>query len=152
MIVGKKSDILNVKVGDNVIEYKYIKDFTTKDIRELFLSVGWYSGQFPERLSFAFKNSSRVISAWDGDKLVGIIRGLDDGVWQATIDCLLVNAEYQGQGIASKLLTLLLNEYKDILYVDVVPDEKKNVSFYEKHGFKVMQDGTPLQRMGEGWK
>lgn len=135
-----------------MIEYKQIKDFDSDQLQELFLSVEWFSGNFPEKLQTALHNSSKVISAWDGNKLVGLIRGLDDGIWQATIDCLLVNPAYQGRGIASTLLKYLLNEYSDFLYIDVVPDEKKNVSFYEKHGFEIMEEGTPLQIRGTSWK
>ena len=135
-----------------MIEYKQIKDFDSDQLQELFLSVEWFSGNFPEKLQTALHNSSKVISAWDGNKLVGLIRGLDDGIWQATIDCLLVNPAYQGKGIASALLKHLLNEYSDFLYIDVVPDEKKNVSFYEKHGFEIMEEGTPLQIRGTSWK
>lgn len=131
-----------------MIIYKRTKKFSEAQLRELFLSVNWFSGQFPDRLKAAFENSSQVISAWDGDRLAGLVRGLDDGVWQATVDCLLVRPEYQGQGIASALLKSLLTEYEDFLYVDVVPDEKKNVPFYEKHGFKVMEEGTALQIAG----
>lgn len=134
-----------------MIVYKRIKLFSADQLGELFLSVNWFSGKFPDKLITAFENSSRVISAWDGARLVGLVRGLDDGVWQATIDCLLVRPEYQGRGIASALLKSLMEEYKDFLYVDVVPDEKKNVPFYEKHGFKVMEEGTPLQIVGN-WK
>ena len=135
-----------------MIEYKQIKDFESDQLQELFMSVEWFSGNFPEKLQTALHNSSKVISAWDGNKLVGLIRGLDDGIWQATIDCLLVNPAYQGKGIASALLKHLLNEYSDFLYIDVVPDEKKNVSFYEKHGFEIMKEGTPLQIRGTSWK
>lgn len=135
-----------------MITYKYTKNFDTQQIADLFQSVKWFSGNFPDRLQIALRNSSRVISAWDEDKLVGLIRGLDDGIWQATIDCLLVMPNYQGQGIASTLLNRLLKEYSDFLYVDVVPDEKGNVSFYEKHGFKIMSEGTPLQIRGTAWK
>ena len=135
-----------------MIEYKQIKDFDSDQLQELFLSVEWFSGNFPEKLQTALHNSSKAISAWDGNKLVGLIRGLDDGIWQATIDCLLVNPAYQGRGIASTLLKYLLNEYSDFLYIDVVPDEKKNVSFYEKHGFEIMEEGTPLQIRGTSWK
>jgi len=83
---------------------------------------------------------------------MGLIRGLDDGVWQATIDCLLVNPKYQGQQVGSTLLKMLLNDYEHFLYVNVVPDEKKNVIFYQKHGFKIMEEGAPLQIKGANWK
>ena len=105
-----------------MIEFKYIKNFTEEQLSELFLSVDWYSGNFPQKLKIAFENSSRVISAWDGEQLMGLIRGLDDGVWQATIDCLLVNPNYQGQQVGSTLLKMLLKDYECFLYVDVVPD------------------------------
>lgn len=135
-----------------MIKYKDTKIFSQEEIGELFNSVQWFSGKFPEKLKIALENSTRVISAWDGEKLVGLIRGLDDGVWQATIDCLLVNPKYQGRGIASALLQRLLEEYQDFLYVDVVPDEKNNAGFYEKHGFKIMAEGIPLQIKGDSWK
>lgn len=61
------------------IEFKDTKDFTEKEVEELFLSVGWLSGQYPSRLIKALKSSSLVVTAWDGNKLVGLIRALDDG-------------------------------------------------------------------------
>lgn len=135
-----------------MIEYRYTKDFDEKQIEELFLSVSWPSGKFLNKLKMALHNSSKVISAWDGEKLIGLIRGLDDGIWQATIDCLLVNPEHQGIGIASTLLKRLLDDYKEFCYVDVVPDEKKNVEFYLKHGFDFMTEGTPMQIKGTSWE
>lgn len=133
-----------------MIEYKTIKTFESSQLSDLFLSVNWQSGDYPDKLKTALQNSSNVISAWDDNHLIGLIRGLDDGIWQATIDCLLVNPMYQGQGIASTLLNQLLATYKTILYINVVPDETKNVSFYKKHGFQVMEEGTPLQYNKKG--
>ena len=131
-----------------MIIYKHCKDFEKEHIEELFKSVNWISGNFPNELKRALHNSTRVISAWDGEKLVGLIRGMDDGVWQATIDCLLVNPQYQRRGIASALLNCLLDEYLDFFYVNVTPDDKENVGFYQKHGFEILQRGTPLQIKG----
>jgi len=132
-----------------MLEYKRIKSFAESDLAELFLSVNWFSGKYPEKLKVAFENSDKVISAWDDTTLVGLIRGLDDGTWQATIDCLLVHPEYQGRGIASALLESLLEEYADFMYVTVVPENKSNVPFYEKHGFFIMENGTAMQKKGK---
>ena len=49
------------------------KKFTREKVQELFLSVGWISGQYPARLYKALMNSSTVFTAWDGDRLVGIV-------------------------------------------------------------------------------
>ena len=49
-------------------------------------------------------NSSRVISAWDGDRLVGLIRVMDDSELVCFINYVLVHPDYHGQGIAGYLL------------------------------------------------
>ena len=127
------------------------KEFEEEQLRELFQSVGWQSGRRPDKLGAAFRGSSRVLSAWDGNRLVGLIRGLDDGVWQASIDCLLVHRDYQGQGVASTLVERMKEQYREFLYLSVVPDERKNVAFYRKHGFHVMTEGTAMQITAPEW-
>lgn len=61
------------------IKYSESKDFEIGDIERLFLSVKWDSGKYPEKLVRALHNSSHVVSAWDNDRLVGLVRALDDG-------------------------------------------------------------------------
>lgn len=73
------------------IEYKETKDFTEKEVEQLFLSVNWLSGRYPDRLIKALKGSSLVITAWDGSKLVGLLRGIDDGEMVAFLHYLLVH-------------------------------------------------------------
>ncbi len=128
----------------NII-FKDTKDFTEEQIEELFLSVHWLSGKYPQRLTKALKASSTVITAWDGEKLIGLIRALDDGGMVAFLHYLLVHPDYQGHGIAVRLLTMIKEKYKDYLYINLMPDEKKNITFYEKHGFKFLEEGAAMQ-------
>ena len=51
------------------ITYKEIHEFEIEDLKDLFLSVEWSSGHFPEKLQIAMKNFETVISAWDGINL-----------------------------------------------------------------------------------
>lgn len=127
------------------IEYKETKDFTEKKVEDLFLSVNWLSGRYPKHLIKALKFSPLVITAWDGDKLVGLIRGLDDGEMTAFLHYLLVHPDYQGHGIATTLLNKAKERYKGFLYINIMPDERKNIAFYENHGFKVLEEGSALQ-------
>ena len=60
------------------IMYTEEKNFTPQQVADLFLSVRWVVGKYPDRLHKALMNSSRVISTWDGDRLVGLIRIMDD--------------------------------------------------------------------------
>ena len=89
------------------IQYKTIKGFSEKELKDLFLSVNWSSGNYPDKLVIAMKNSSSVFTAWDGNKLVGLINALDDGVMTAYVHYLLIMPEYQHIGIGKKLIDLI---------------------------------------------
>lgn len=70
--------MINIVKGDMPITYTEEKSFTPQQVADLFLSVRWVVGKYPNRLYKALMNSSRVISAWNGDNLVGLIRVMDD--------------------------------------------------------------------------
>lgn len=127
------------------ITYTEEKKFTQSQVEELFLSVRWTSGKYPERLYKALMNSSRVITAWDGDKLVGLTRVMDDTELVCLVHYVLVNPSHQGHGIAGQMIEMVKEAYKDYLYINIMIAESKNAPFYEKHGFKIMADGLPLQ-------
>ena len=126
------------------IRYTREKTFTEADVQELFLSVGWKSGLYPHRLFRALTHSSEVFTAWDGDKLVGLLRTLDDSCMTAYLHYALVHPHWQGRGIASALLTMAKKHYADYLYINLTPEDKANVPFYERHGFEVMANGAAM--------
>lgn len=128
-----------------MLKFTEEKCFTMKQIEELFLSVGWVSGKYPDRLYKALLHSSTVLTAWEDDRLVGLIRVLDDTEMLAQIHYVLVHPDYQGRGIAGKMLEYIKDKYKDFFYLELMPEDKKNVPFYEKHGFHVMENGAPMQ-------
>lgn len=113
-----------------------MKELTVESIKELFSSVGWNVMEDIEKLLNALKNSSHYVIAYDNDKLVGFIRSLDDGYWQSNIDCLLVHKDYQRKGIGTQLMNTLLNDLKNIKYINVCPNDKNMKKFYQKFGFK----------------
>ena len=63
----------------------------------------------------------------------------------AFIHYVLVNPNYQGHGIAWKMVEMVKKKYKDYLYIELMPEERKNASFYEKHGFHIMEGAVPMQ-------
>lgn len=117
------------------IQYREQKEYSPADLQSLFSSVNWESAEFPEKLAKAMKNSSVVISAWDGDRLVGLIRSLDDDTAVAFIHYFLVRPEYQKYHIGSELMKRLLEKYTDYLYVKVMPSDPDTIHFYERFGF-----------------
>ncbi len=125
--------------------YTEEKKFTKEQIQELFLSVHWISENYPERLYKALMNSQTVLTVWDDEKLVGLIRILDDTEMLAQIHYVLVHPDYQGKGIAGRMIEYIKEKYKDFLYIEAMPEDKNNLSFYTKYGFSIMKDGAAIQ-------
>jgi len=125
--------------------YTEEKKFTKEQVQQLFLSVNWISGKYPERLYKALMNSSTVLTVWDDEKLVGLTRVLDDTEMLAQIHYVLVHPDYQGKGIAGKMIEYIKEKYKNFMYIEGMPEDKDNVPFYTKHGFSVMGNGAAIQ-------
>jgi GNAT superfamily N-acetyltransferase len=125
------------------IKYSSTKEFNKDQIQDLFLSVGWSSGQYPDKMQIALKNSDKVISAWDGNKLVGLINALSDGIMTVYFHHLLVRPEYQSKGIGKHLVLSILEEYKDFARKVLIVYDKE-VPFYQKCGFEIGKGKTPM--------
>ena len=126
-----------------MIEYRDTHEFTQEALQDLFLSVEWSSGHFPEKLQRAMRGFSSVDSAWDGDKLVGLICALDDGVMTAYIHYLLVRPEYQGAGVGRALVERMKARYSDYLRIVLVAYDEE-IGFYEACGFEKADHASPM--------
>ncbi|MBE6500288.1 MAG: GNAT family N-acetyltransferase [Methanobrevibacter thaueri] len=126
-----------------MISYKNTHNFTKKQLEELFLSVDWSSGHFAEKLVIAMKNFKTVFSAWDGDKLVGMICVMDDGIMTAYVHYLLVHPDYQDKGIGHELVEKVKKYYEDYLRIVVVAYDDE-LNFYENCGFEKADDASAM--------
>ena len=125
------------------IIYKDIHNFSQNDLQELFLSVEWSSGHYPEKLVTAMKNFETVYTAWEGDKLVGLICAMDDGIMTAYIHYLLVRPDYQHLGIGKQLVKKMKDTYKDYLRLVIVAYNDE-IGFYESCGFEKADNASPM--------
>lgn len=125
------------------IEYKEIHEFEAEQLKDLFLSVEWSSGHYPDKLVVAMKNFQTVYSAWEGEKLVGMICAMDDGIMNAYVHYLLVNPQYHGNTIGRTLVAMMKEHYKDYLRVAVIAYDNE-LYFYEQCGFVKSNDASPM--------
>lgn len=125
------------------IQFESTKTFKEEELQKLFLSVDWSSGHYPDKLVAAMKNYGSVFSAWDGNKLVGLISSMDDGVMNAYVHYLLVDPEYQSKGIGRNLVEMTKEYYKDYLRVILIAYNKE-IEFYENRGFEAGDDKVAM--------
>ena len=107
------------------------------DLRE---SVGW------NRMEACYRDprmvSSCHIACYDGDRLVGFVDTVSNGVTDAYIQDLIVHPEYQGQGIGTELMNraIAMLKEKRIFMISVLYEEKLR-GFYKRFGFFEMLCG-----------
>ena len=96
----------------------------------------WARDRRLEDLQTAIDHSDPVVSAWQGDQLVGFARATSDGVYRATIWDVVVHPDYQSQGIGRKLVETVLSHPHvsrvERVYLMTTFKEK----FYERVGFQ----------------
>ncbi len=125
------------------ITFKSIKDLSSDDLKELFLSVGWSSGQYPEKLKTAMQNSDCVYTAWDERRLAGLINSMSDGVMNVYFQYLLVRPEYQGKGIGKELVLFMLEHYKTYMRKTLIAYDTA-AEFYRRCGFETGDGLIPM--------
>lgn len=106
------------------------------------LAAFWASDRKAEDLKIAIENSNPVISAWDGDRLIGFARATSDGIYRATIWDVVVHPDYQGAGLGRKLVQTVLSHPHvskvERLYLMTTNQQE----FYKRIGFEVNQTTT----------
>ncbi len=131
------------------IEIRIGYELPADQLLALYESVGWIAYTNEKRrpeLQDAIRNSTYVVSAWSGDTLVGLVRGLSDDSSIFFLQDILVNPDFQRKGIGKKLLTNSLERFKHVRStVLLTDDEEKQLKFYKSFGFKNTKDITKFQ-------
>ena len=111
-----------------------------EDVLHLYQAVGWtnYTNQ-PQMLEQALPHSLAVYLAFDGEKIVGLIRLVGDGFSSVFVQDLIVLPSYQRQGIGRSLMKEALEDYKDAYQVQLVTDQtERTLGFYRSMGFEIL--------------
>ena len=98
------------------IQIKPYENFDEAEIVELYSSVGWtvYAAA-PDMLKRAYAGSMCVLGAYDGEKLVGIVRAVGDGASIMFIQDLLILPRYQRTRIRFEPESHELPKAQDVL-------------------------------------
>ncbi len=120
-----------------MITYRQNPQLDFQAVLEIYDSVGWtnYTDR-PTMLQKALEHSLLVLAAFDGDRLVGLLRAVGDGYSIVFIQDILVLPTYQRQGIGRQLLEQAVTHFPGIYQLHLLTDNtEKTRSFYEAIGF-----------------
>lgn len=120
-----------------MITYRQNPQLDFQAVLEIYDSVGWtnYTDR-PTMLQKALEHSLLVLAAFDGDRLVGLLRAVGDGYSIVFIQDILILPTYQRQGIGRTLLEQAIANFPEIYQLHLLTDNtEKTRSFYEAHGF-----------------
>ena len=114
-----------------------------EQVHKLFVAVGWSDGtetleMIANGYNIPWVNSTLVISAWDGDFLIGAVRVLSDTVFRSIIYDLMVLPEYQGKSVGTELVKRCIEHYPNSEWL--VQTKKEISGYYKKIGFTVNND------------
>jgi len=117
-----------------------------EDILDLYGDAGWLAyTRDPQKLDLAIQNSLQVLTAWDGARLVGLIRAVGDVYSILYIQDILVLKAYKRRGIGRKLMQEMLSLYPDIRQTVLLTDEsEESRGFYEALGFSSCDQGKTV--------
>lgn len=118
-----------------VITYRTNAALEAHQLSELFKASGIKRPvEDLNRIKKMIDNSNLVVTAWDGDKLVGIARALSDYSYCCYLSDLAVDKEYQKQGIGHELVNevqKLAGEESNLLLISAA----EAMEYYPKIGF-----------------
>ncbi len=117
---------------------------TQAELVELYKLVGWdFYMEKVKNIHYCYKQALCVYTLRDDDKLIATIRVIGDGISIIYIQDLLVHPDYQRQGLATKLMKLVLQEYENCYQkVLISEDDETHRNFYKKLGFHFLAEAN----------
>lgn len=118
----------------------------TKDIVEVYRSSGIKRPvEDLARIANMYTNSNIIVTAWAGNKLVGISRSITDFYYCCYLSDLAVRKEYQKTGIGSELIALTRERIGDQVALILV-SAPEAIDYYPKVGFDKINNGYMIKR------
>ncbi len=95
----------------------------------------WARNRRREEMERAIAHSHPVVSAWDGERLIGFGRATSDGVYRAVLWDIVVDLDYRRQGIGRKLVETLISHphLRSVERIYLFTTHQRG--FYERIGF-----------------
>jgi len=129
-----------------VISYKVNSKIEPHQLAQLFIASGIRRpADDLNRMKKMLENANLTISAWDGDKLVGVARALTDYGYCCYLSDLAVDKEYQKRGIGEELVNEVRNQVGEESMI-LLLSAPEAMDYYPKIGFEKTDNAFLIPR------
>lgn len=130
------------------MRYEFDAPVSSAVLADLRQSVGW--NRMERDLTDPRLRNAFHLCTFDGERLIGYVAVVSNGVTDAYIQDLIVHPDYQRQGIGRVLLKRTLARLHDegIYMVSVIYGDADLARYYEEFGFTTMLCGQMELRPG----
>ena len=97
------------------------------------------------RIEKMFAHANLVVTAWEGETLVGVCRALTDFSYCCYLSDLAVNKSHQGQGIGQQLIEQVKHKIGDQVAL-ILLSASSAMSYYPRIGFENIENGFIIKR------
>ena len=116
------------------VRYVLDGDVPPEAVRHLLDQTGWARGRSTDGIVSSLRHSAAVVSAWDGDRLVGFARAVGDGAYRALVEDVVVDEAWRGRGVGRGLMERLMTRLAGTEEVRLATGAE-TAPFYEEFGF-----------------
>ena len=125
------------------IEISERKDIELEDIIRLYRANNWSAVEKPNELYNGLMNSHALITAWNGDELIGLGNAISDGYLVVYYPHLLIHPNYQKKGIGQMIMDKMQEKYKNF-HMQMLTADGNSIEFYRKAGFEKAGNTQPM--------
>ena len=118
-----------------MVDYSFDREIELQQLQDLFRQTGWANRRSVEGIQQMLDGTPLTLGAWEGDRLVGFVRVITDGIYRALIDDVVVEQSKRGTGIGSELMQRITERLAEVEEVFLRCGEHV-VPFYERHRFE----------------
>jgi len=107
-----------------------------EELKILFMQTSWASKRRIQNIEKMLERLDVFVTIRDEEELIGFGRALTDGIYRALIDDIIVDKNYQKQGLGKMIVDRLIDQLYEVeeVFLNTNPEQE---DFYKKLGFTI---------------